>query len=362
MHYLYTQLLGGVSANWGNNRFEWSDVFDGLKIAGKTAAGIAGLPLTLFTGCGGDKSTQTAPPRNALPVNPPPAIQYRPVKPPAFNYDYKAYARKYIAHLSKITKSIPAYPEDASADLVYGTYKGRNIFMTTGSHYFPGHIENMEKIFTEQDIETHTDDWLFLLEGCSAEEHQKTSLSDYLQVAEYPVFENNETFYAALSAKAWHIPLDNIIPGFKEPEVVFRFWDKVGLEKGIIYIFDMTLMLHSRNIRNSIMREKELEAELQEVDLLVDKYLSSRNMLEKYDFSKLDEYFIKFSPLSKDSDLSMGERITLGVEVSTVYREIRNEIARGRLDAVLEKYPDRKNILVYCGAGHKEVFISQNER
>ncbi|MDR2431510.1 MAG: hypothetical protein LBD99_04580 [Candidatus Margulisbacteria bacterium] len=216
-------------------------------------------------------------------------------------------------------------PEAFYAEIM--TYQDRNLFALYGAHFNPEHIRNMARIFGAERPMNRPEEWLFIIEGVTPYSYLGTS---------YPEIE-----YAAQSAKAWDIPAVNIIPYYNDWQVFSELAAQVGSEKAIFYL----VMFAMQTGDIPFVPGKGYDNEL--ITQTIVKYIlfcSEQNI--PFNIDRLNALF----------PINDAKYEQTAAECWDIHHGIRNRIARENLDKLLQKYPERKNILVYCGQEHISVF------
>lgn len=276
------------------------------------------------------------------------------------DYDYQ----KNAARLYDRALSAPSFDRTYSemAYLEKYTYADRNIFMVHGAHHNPKHISNMEKVFSKESLaaafalnkstpssclvpscltgffqksntaeqnkaENTAKQWLFLIEGITK---NSVYYSPYAEIE-----------YAAQSAQAWQIPAENIIPYYNDHEVLAELASAVGTEKAMFFL--VMYGMQTGDIKYTAGQGYD-ENEIRQVFIGYIQLCKGKNI--PFDIDKLNALF----PISNEKYAQAAQ------ECWDLHLEIRNKIAEENLQEILKRYPDAKNILVYCGSDHTSVF------
>jgi hypothetical protein len=216
-------------------------------------------------------------------------------------------------------------PEMAYSEKV--TYSGRNIFLVHGAHFNPLHIRNMAQVFEKENIEKNTAQWLFLIEGITA---NSTNYSNYAEIE-----------YAAQSAQAWNIPAENIIPYYDAPQVLQELALAVGSEKAIFFL--VMVGMQTGDITFTEGKGYD-ENQIRTTTVNYIKLCQDKNI--PFEISKLNALF----PITNEKYEKTAD------ECWDIHMDIRNRIAAENLQKILQSYPKAVNILVYCGSDHAVIF------
>ena len=244
---------------------------------------------------------------------------------PHRTYDYQANAER----LYNRGRQDLAYQRTIAEMAYYEkiTYADRNIFMVHGAHYNPLHVQNMAKVFEQENITGNTSQWLFLIEGVTE------NSANYSQYAEIE--------YAAQSAQAWQIPIENIIPYYNTPQVFQELAQAVGSEKAIFFL--VMFGMQTGDIR-FVEGKGYDEGRIRSTITQYIQYCQTKNI--PFSMDRLNALF----PINDEKYEKTAE------ECWDIHQDIRNRIAEENLQQIFIRYPNVKNILVYCGSDHASVF------
>ncbi|MDR2922000.1 MAG: hypothetical protein LBU85_01510 [Treponema sp.] len=241
------------------------------------------------------------------------------------DYDHNANAERLYKRASNASNFQQTFPEMAYSEKL--TYADRNIFLVYGKHYNPLHIRNMAQIFSQENPAKNPSEWLFLIEGIRADS------------ADYSIYAEIE--YAAQSAQAWHIPIENIIPYYNDPQVFQELAAAVGAEKTIFYLVMFGMLVGDiQYIEGKGYDENQIRT-------TIDNYIKSCQAKKiPFAINKLNALF----PINDEKYKQTCD------ECWDIHMDIRNKITKENLQRTLQRYPNAANILVYCGSDHAAVF------
>ena len=240
-------------------------------------------------------------------------------------YDYKANADRLYERGMSASSYQRTVPEMAYYEEL--TFDGRNIFLIYGAHYNPLHIKNMAKVFEQKNIAKNNKQWLFLIEGIT---ENSVSYSSYAEIE-----------YAAQSAKAWDIAAEDVIPSYATSRVFQELSQKVGSEKAIFF-----LVMFGMQTGDIIFTEGKGydEGKIRSTIIQYIQFCESKKI--PFNIDTLNALF----PINNEKYKKTAD------ECWDIHMEIRNRIASENFQKILLRYPNAKNILVYCGRDHAIVF------
>lgn len=203
------------------------------------------------------------------------------------------------------------------------TKDGKVFHVISGAHFDAEHLQNIARIIKGNEIKTNSGSWLFVVEGCD---------DDSFAGSNYP-----EVEFIARTAYAWDIPTIDIVPSYDDTAVIKEVAKNIGVQNTVNFY---------RCVEENLVTTS-LDGETDRTKVVLAAHKAVSDMLVKMK---------KIFPTENIKPKDITDEEYEDIKKRSRWNEIRNAIAKKKLEEELKKYKDRTHILIYCGAHHKDAF------